>query len=747
MLKKTIEWIILMDRQEFPYWKQIVQIVILAVVLFFSSSALTANRTINLVIDYKKVNFTGKTVRAIAVNHQIPGPTLHFKEGDHVTINVYNHLDQSTSIHWHGVIVPWRMDGVPKVSQYAIPPGGVYHYRYTLHQSGTYWYHAHADFQEQEGLYGAYLIDPLKQTLHYNKDFVIVLSDWKNTKAGQVFDNLKKEGDFYSPDFPLQPSLAHFIESYHRADHAEKKKLSNAYWSMQFMRMNIYDFTDIAYDTFLLNGHTKTNPWKRLVRIGDTVRLRFIGASATTLFNVKIPGTKIKIVQVDGQNVKPYNVEHFSIGPGETYDAIVRIQKKSPTIIYAESSDTVGFVIGALVTNLHQAINYQKIKPFPEPGPVIMHGAHGHQGHQMKTSTRSTPTKYDVIQSTKITNNPNKAVHIIKMNLTGYMGQYIWFLNGTPEYNAKPIIIKPGEKYRVIFKNDTMMHHPMHIHGHWFIMHSGHGAHNPLLHTIDVPPGATVVADFNANTTGQWYFHCHNLFHMNAGMANFLRYDTLTKERYGNLTGNHNKPWYFMTKLDVSGDPFRNIYFGNLDTLIGPDYNKLQFYSEDAEINEGRVEDFDLDMFYWRLVSQFWAVKGGINYVYRPADTPYFQPGIGIEGLMPFFIDTNLRIYWHDGSTKFDLQLGRDTQLTNNFFLRLAIRLIVATKTVVQDQIGSGLNEFRLKVRPYYRLTPHVSIYAEYELEDYYGVRRQLRLADGESAKQNTITLGLSFLF
>jgi FtsP/CotA-like multicopper oxidase with cupredoxin domain len=182
------------------------------------------------VVGYKTVNFAGEKREAIAVNNQIPAPTLHFKQGDHVTINVYNHLDKGTSIHWHGIILPWQMDGVEGISQQPIPPGGVFHYRFTLHQSGTYWYHAHANVQEQEGLYGAIIIDPSKAPNYkYTQDDVVVLSDWSNTPAEKIFTNLKKAGDYYSPEFPLQPSLMKFIHDYRKANAVERKKLIDDY--------------------------------------------------------------------------------------------------------------------------------------------------------------------------------------------------------------------------------------------------------------------------------------------------------------------------------------------------------------------------------------------------------------------------------------------------------------------------------------------------------------------------------------
>lgn len=880
-----------------------------------------AKRTVNLIVGYKWVNFAGKWRRAISVNNQIPAPTLHFKEGDQVTINVYNHLDKGTAIHWHGILVPWQMDGVVGVSQKAIPPGSVFHYHFTLYQAGTYWYHAHADVQEQDGLYGAFLIDPPSPPHYkYTKDYVVVLSDWDNMKGDRIFANLKKDGDYFSPRFPLQPSLMKFIHDYRKADAKERKKLIEDYKMMQQMRMSIYDLSDVAYDAYLLNGQPKTHPWMAPVKVGDVVRLRFIGAGGSTIYRVKIAGAKMEMVHVQGNDVIPYAIDDFSIAPGETYDVLVKIQKNKPYIIYAESIDTRGKAYGALVTDPHEPINYNQVTPFPEPMPVTRemmhnmmmskmdHGSMGmkahsmmngtgqsksmqhsmnqhsdsmnmstskekmrnmsnHSGHpsqSMKSTSASTPMKHDMkmsgmehksmkmpmgskthssmskmsadhsaisgkmkMQDMKMdhqmpmdhamkmpteptivgdkivspsknllemtttgtkyqdlvaavkTNDPNKPVDgIIRMELFGYMDRFIWFINGLPEYKAKPIMIEPGKRYRIIFTNNSMMRHPMHIHGHWFILRNGHGVYDPLLHTIEVAPGATAVADFDTDASGQWFFHCHHLYHMMAGMARAFQYETIIDVANGTAKPEsyaansqyinrpivreditmpidpslvshpqgHHQGLYLASFLDIGEDPFHNVQEATFKGLYGGDYDKLELYTDDAEINKGAVENADIDIFYWHLISQFWAIKGGANYFYRPGG-PYWQPGIGIEGLMPYFIDTNLRSYYHEGSVKFDGELSRDTQITNNFLIRLGIRSILATKTVTKDEIGSGLMQMRYIVRPYYRLRPGLNLFAEYEHDQDYGAFKSIRRSKGEATTENTITFGLSVLF
>lgn len=933
----------LIQRKSF---KSFIHTFVLFLTFLWVSNAFAKDITVDLVVAYKTVHFAGKSVQAIAVNNQIPAPTLHFREGDTVTLNVYNHFNVGTAIHWHGLIVPWQMDGVENVNQKAIPPGGLFSYHFTLYQSGTYWYHAHAGFQEQQGLYGAFIVDPPKPPPYqYNKDYVVVLSDWSNTKPTQIFANLKKDGDYYSPRFPLQSSLVHFIQDYRKATPEERKPLIDDYKMMQEMRMSIYDFSDVAYDAFLLNGQPPSQPWTAPVKIGDVVRLRFIGAGGSTIFHVKIPGTTMQMVHVEGNDVSPYNVSDFTIAPGETYDVLVKIQKDAPYIIYAESTDTLSAAVGALVTRPSQTINYREITPFPEPEPVTremmanMMGDMNHSAmamnandsamtnHAMPTPMKNNPatsntssttnamdsmpgmdhssmnkgsastnnntntemktnspsgdisspnnasattsanshdmeampqksmtnmpsnhsnhssmstttdmenmdtrsnvssmssmnmkgmsmsnsssmssmnmpteptiigdtisppnsyqattsgTKYQNLVAAVKTNDPNKPIAgIIRMQLFGYMDRYIWFINGQTESQAKPIIIEPGKRYRIIFTNDSMMHHPMHIHGHWFILRNGHGVYDPLLHTIDVAPGATVVADIDADASGQWFFHCHHLYHMMSGMARVFQYSTIIdiakgtaqpqdyvqEEPYANRPivredevipldpilinhpMGHPVGLYMSNFLDVGEDPFDNAQRITFKGLYGGDYNKLELFTDDAEINQGSVQSADMDIFYWRLISQFWAVKGGVNYTYRPAGTPYWQPGVGLEGLMPYFIDTNIRTYYYDGSESLDAELSRDTQITNNFFIRMGIRSILATNTVTEAEIGSGLNQMQYTLRPYYRVMPGLSLFTEFEHEQDYGVLKNIVRNTGESTTENTLTFGVSVLF
>lgn len=784
-----------------------------------TSTLFAKTRDFYWVVDYKTVQFAGVPVQAMAINQQIPAPLLQFNEGDRVRIHVENRLKEETAIHWHGLIVPWQMDGVLGVSQQGIAPGQTFHYELTVLQSGTYWYHAHAGLQEQLGLYGGIVITPQKKpSYHDEKDYTIILSDWSDTHPDHILANLKKAGDYYAPRFPLQPSLLTFIRDWRKADASEKKQLLDDYQMMQLMRMSIYDISDVAYDAFLLNGHTKNNPWTAPVAPGQTVRLRLIGAAANTLFRFKIPHTSMQVVSVDGNEVAPYSVRQLTIAPGETWDVRIRIERNAPYILYAESADTVGAVYGLLTTKPNQHVDFQSIQPFPTPLPVtrdmmdnmMASGDHAatpiiaHHDHHMQDMApmnhdmtmpmepmrhhdtieppstlheNTTPDlKYHRLIAQQKTNDPQKPIAgVIHMELFGYMDRFIWFINGKPEYEAQPIILLPNQRYRIIFNNTSMMHHPMHIHGHWFILRQGLGAYDPLLHTIDVAPGAQIVTDIDTDASGQWIFHCHFLYHMMSGMSRVIQYQSLIE-----LVDNKVKPQHIIKKSDYRNRPIvredqvrpihqqivhhpmphrMNLWFSHAlsvaqdvrknvqrltyQGLYGGDFNKLEVFINDAELHQGHIEQADADIFYWHLMNQFWVVKGGMNYHNRPARTPYWQPGLGIFGLAPYYIGVDARAYYYSGAAQLDLELSRDTQITNNFFIGLRVRGIAASKTVPDANIGQGLSQLRFIVQPYYRLMPGLNLYLEYENERYYGA---LAAMHPKQQSQNTLMLGFAVL-
>lgn len=328
------------------------------------------------------------------------------------------------------------------------------------------------------------------------------------------------------------------------------------------------------------------------------------------------------------------------------------------------------------------------------------------------------------------------------------------------QYEAQPIIIEPGKRYRLIFTNTSMMIHPMHLHGHFFILRNGHGAYDPLLHTIEVPPGATVVADFDADESGQWFFHCHHLYHMMSGMSRVFRYSTFMDDyqkvqpdvklqpepSFVTHPVGHHAHIHRALFLDIGYDPFHNVQKANMNVLMGWDRQKLQFYSEDAEIKKGKVESADVDIFYWHLISEFWALKGGMNYVYKPSRRVYWQPGVGIEGLFPYFINTNARVSLHKRSIKLDLQLSRDTQLAHKLFVRTGLRGVLATRRIKGDKIGNGINYVEYIARPYVVIFPGLALFAEFDFTQHYGNLRKILRSENQSSHEKVIMFGISLL-
>lgn len=779
--------------------------IIVSLSLIFSN-AIAQHRVVNLHLGKKEMIWNGKTSYPLAINDSIPAPTLRFTEGDHVTINVHNHLDEGTSIHWHGVLLPWYMDGVEGVTQDPILPGDTFSYQFTLKQSGTYWYHAHSGFQEQQGIYGAFIIAPKEpSTYSYNRDFVVVLSDWIQEDPMRVLSHLKADGDYYTPRFPLQPSLFKFLSNYFSSDQPHRQELIDTYLMMQNMRMSIYDLSDVGYDAYLLNGRTHDAPWTESVSVGDIVRLRFIGAGGSSIYRIKIPDHTFQIVHIQGNDVEPQNAESFTLAPGETVDILLKITEDKPYTIYAESSDMRGKVCGILRTNDKQECACYNITPFPEPLPVGHSGHQGHAGHSGHEghmehrdyaehnghemhhhdnhvsshmhdgsidSPKSTGTKYGDLKSLTETNDPQKPVEAIRMELYGYMGKFMWFINGLPESETHPIIFQPGKRYRFIFTNSSMMIHPMHIHGHFFIYRNGHGSYDPLLHTIEVPPGAHVIADVDAYHVGQWFFHCHHLYHMASGMSRVIRYsnfmsdyeqnkekvhinhsDEISSEHHSDSSSfiknpvGHPAHIFHSFYADIGYDPFHNVQKGDFMYRGGWDRQKIQLAMEDAEIQKGTLEKADLDVFYWHLISEFWALKGGLNILFKPGHQTYCQPGIGIEGTAPFFIDTDIRLYLHQSLLKADIDLKRDTLIAHNFYLRTGVRAIIATKTKIRNQIGSGVNYLEYTILPFIAIAPGWDIYAGVDLTQYYGKTKKIRRHQRLSSHETVAKIGFAWTY
>lgn len=525
----------------------------------------------DLVIAEAPVNFTGRPRMATTVNGSIPAPTLRWREGDTVTLRVTNRLKEYTSIHWHGILLPFRMDGVPGISYSGIAPGETFVYRFKVQQSGTYWYHSHSGFQEQTGVYGPIVIEPAQgDPIRAGRDYTVVLSDWTDEDPMRVFAKLKKQSDYYNFN---QPTAGQFVDDASRLGLSaalEKRRMWNR------MRMNPTDLADVsAYTyTYLMNGAAPAGNWTALFRPGERVRLRFINSAAMTFFDVRIPGLKMTVVQADGQAVDPVTVDEIRIGVAETYDVIVE-PKDGAYTIFAQSMDRTGYARGTLAPRAGMTADV----PAPDrPEPLSMSDMMGDMGAEAAASMHSMPSmpampgmdhaahetgtgsaavrvrhastefgpSTDMRVDTPRTNLDDPGVGLrdngrrvltyaelhttggplsasgpgreIELHLTGNMERYTWSFDGLEFGRSTPVHFRHGERLRVVFVNDTMMTHPMHLHGMWSELESPDGRFQARKHTISVQPAQRISFLVTADALGRWAWHCHLLYHMDAGM-------------------------------------------------------------------------------------------------------------------------------------------------------------------------------------------------------------------------------------
>ncbi|CAH0492084.1 unnamed protein product [Peronospora farinosa] len=535
----------------------------------FSAVSLMPSRTLtgtdfDLFIGETPLNITGKIRYAKTINAGLPGPLLRWKEGDTVTLRVKNRLSEPTSIHWHGILLPANMDGVPGLSFHGIEPDDTYVYSFKLKQNGTYWYHSHSGLQEQEGVYGPIIIDAAEpEPFVWDSEHIVMLTDWSDEKASDILAKLKKQSDYYNF---AKPTVSDFFRD------AREKGLG-----------------DGATYTYLMNGQGPGKNWTGLFRKGEKVRLRFINGSAMTYFDVRIPGLKMTVVAADGQYVTPVAVDEFRIAVAETYDVIVEPAEDAYTI-FAQSMDRSGYARGTLAVRegLYAPV------PAPDPRPWLTmddmgmggmdhgsmggygwlscirspaesmpdmdhsamagmdHGSMSGMGDMQKHPASETDNPLVDMQAMMpapklsdpgigLRNNGRKVLtyadlkstfedpdgrepsRTIELHLTGHMEKFAWSFNGIKFSDSEPVTLRYGERVRVVLVNDTMMTHPIHLHGMWSDLEDEDGNFLVRKHTIDMPPGTRRSYRVTADALGRWAYHCHLLFHMETGMFREVR--------------------------------------------------------------------------------------------------------------------------------------------------------------------------------------------------------------------------------
>ena len=546
-------------------------------------AAQMAGTAFALSIGAMPVDITGRRRPAITVNDSLPAPTLRWREGDTVTVRVSNRLRDMTSIHWHGILLPSNMDGVPGLSFNGIGPGETFQYRFQLKQSGTYWYHSHSLFQEQAGLYGALIVDPRDPPpYHHDREHVVLLSDWTDLDPAALYRRMKKmpEHDNY-----YQRTLVDFVRDARR-DGLKETLDERGMWGR--MRMTPTDISDINAHTYtyLVNGASPDGNWTGLFKPGEKVLLRFINGSAMTYFDVRIPGLKMTVVAADGQYIHPVSVDEFRIAVAETFDVLVEPTGQEAFTIFAQDMGRTGHARGTL------AIRDGLEAPVParDPRPLLTmadmgHDMGGHDAHKgmeggcgammgeggcganmgaMDHSAHGAPSNapnhpasetgnplvdmqssasepklddpgiglrdngrqvltYGAMRSLFDDPDGREPGRTVELHLTGHMEKFAWSFDGIPFASAEPLRLKYGERMRIVLVNDTMMQHPIHLHGVWSDLENADGGFQLRKHTIDMPPGTRRSYRVRADALGRWAFHCHLLYHMEAGMMREVR--------------------------------------------------------------------------------------------------------------------------------------------------------------------------------------------------------------------------------
>lgn len=546
---------------------------------------------IKLTIENSSFTVGGRTGEAITINGTLPAPLLRMREGDRVHLAVTNNLDEDTSIHWHGFLIPFDMDGVPGLSFPGIRPGETFHYEFPLRQSGTYWYHSHSGLQEQAGHYGPIIIDPATpDPVSYDREHVLVLSDWAFMSPERIFTQLKQEGGHFNRN-----NLTLFGLFNRRHNPAQDMSLEERLmWKK--MTMDPTDISDVtgAIYTYLINGHGPQENWTGLFLPGERVRLRFINASAMTVFNVRIPGLSMTVVNADGENVRPITVGEFQVSVAETYDVIVQPTQAHAYTVVAEAVDRSGMGRATLAPRRGMAAAVPPLRPRPlltmadmgmggmgsmggmdhgsmggmEHGSMgaMDQGAMGRMNRRTMRDAKNAPPDVKVgvgvdmvapmpkdrtgepglglknvghrvltyrdLVSLKPNKDPRPPSRFMEIHLTGNMERFMWSFDGKKfSSGVEPFRFALDERVRITLVNDTMMQHPIHLHGHFMELVNGHPGHHPLKHTLNVLPGSKLSFDLTADNPGDWAFHCHLLYHMHAGMFNVVTVRPLTRRR------------------------------------------------------------------------------------------------------------------------------------------------------------------------------------------------------------------------
>ncbi|MFP5491433.1 MAG: multicopper oxidase domain-containing protein [Bacteriovoracia bacterium] len=620
-----------------------------------------------------KINLSGKMEVdfALMLNGGIPSPTLEFTEGDEAEIVVTNNIpDDELSIHWHGILLDPAMDGVPYVNTPPIPSGEKFTFKFKLRQHGTYWYHSHTNVQEQKGVYGAIVIHPREKKIKADQDLVVVLSDWSDEDATQILNNLRKDGDYYL--FKKQTMRSWWG--------ALQAGALGQFLSNEWTRMGGMDYSDVGYDAFLING--KKDGQGLMAHPGEKIRVRIINAAASSYFYVSLGQAPMKIIALDGVDIEPTYANEFLIGMAETYDILFVVPDHKNYELKATAQDGTGSAstwIGMgdkvfapkkpfpdMYASMmdHGAMDHSKMSEAPmdhskmSEAPMdhsqMGHGSmdHGSMDHGSMDHVPAKETEViksfsveDAMASEETEFAPSIPRHDVKLVLDGDMERYVWHINGKAIHEDRTIMIREREVVRFTFVNQTMMHHPMHLHGHFFRVLNKHGKRSPMKHTVDVAPHTTKVIEFYTDEPGEWMLHCHNLYHLKTGMARVVKYSSYTPSKE-------------IQKLQKQ-DPHlhdHTYHRGLIEAATNHAQAELFFMRtwDELELRTELRKDFgwqgEGDLFYKRWLNK-WAhlIAGGAMVEGEGAGV------VGVGYILPFLIESHA-IIDHQGRGRLNLE-------------------------------------------------------------------------------------------
>lgn len=638
----------------------------------FAGAANAKTVRYELTITKQKYNVTGKDVDfALTVNGGIPAPTLEFTEGDEAEILVKNRLsDDEVSIHWHGILLPPEMDGVPYVSTPPIFPGKDHLFKFTLRQHGTYWYHSHTNVQEQKGVYGALVIHPKKPTIKADREVVAVLSDWSDEDAAQILKNLHKDGDYYLYKKGTLRSWSG----------AAKAGALKTYLGNEWTRMGGMDLSDVGYDAFLING--KKDLQLADAKAGETVRLRLINASASTYFYVSLGSAPMTVISADGVDIEPVQAQELLMGMAETYDVLFKVPENKNYELKISAQDGTGGASGWIGRgekvaapararpDLYAPMNHSMDHSgHSATAPNMDHSQMNHEemdhgdmdhsemSHEDMDSPRQVKTLQvdDIKALTKASPAPQAPRREFKLVLDGDMRRYVWHINGKAIHEDMNIFINTGDVVRFVYVNNSMMHHPMHLHGHFFRVLNQFGDYSPLKHTVDVPPHGTRTIEFVADEPGHWMLHCHNLYHLKTGMARVVKYTSFTPlpevARWQARDPHLHDHWYTYGRLSAATNAAEGLF------RVSQTWNEFKARVESRSDREWESEG---DVFYRRWLGKYLNLAVGASY-----DHEETRAQVGIGYLLPLLVESNI---YADNKGKLRVDLAKKFQWTDSLF-------------------------------------------------------------------------------